>query len=113
MKLLNTMRSMGPKLYYSREFKQMIEDHLPYLKNHSSTATAALDPMLSYKYMGDLTGLLYHLNIPSHLHFVILRLNDYSSYTDFKGTETSILLIEQSVISNLANTLKTRLSKRI
>lgn len=111
MKLIENIRDPGPSIYYSKEFKNMVEDHLEYLINLSDVTIKILPPMISYKYASDLTGLLYHLNIPAYLHYVIMRINRYKNYTDFKGDETHIKIITSTPIVQLTNTLKTRLSK--
>jgi len=82
MQIDNLMIAAGPSIYYSQSFRDVLEDHLTYLKNHSTTNVLSIEPMKAYKYEFDLYSLLREYNIPTHLHWLVMRLNDMVSPTD-------------------------------
>ena len=71
--------------YYSPEFKQMVEDHLDYMKNYTGATEAdALVKMIEvtssdhqklYRYAGDWYGFLRAMGYSDRYHWAILRFN--------------------------------------
>lgn len=111
MRILNSLVNQGEQIFYTSKYRQMIEDHVIFLRNHKTVTTVSLVPMLSYRYMADFYGLLFHLNLQPEFHYAVLRLNGYKSPLDFKGTESSILMCDVALIKRLTNTLKTQIKK--
>ena len=111
MRILNSIVNQGEQIFYTSKYRQMIEDHVIFLRNHKTVTTVSLAPMLSYRYMADFYGLLFHLNLQPEFHYSVLRLNGYKSPLDFKGTESSILMFDVALIKRLTNTLKTQIKK--
>ena len=68
----------------SEGFRGIIEDHLSYFRTQDSTLVS-LDPHLEYVYTGDFYGLLTAMGIKMALHWIILRVNGYSSPIDYDG----------------------------
>lgn len=81
MKVLNYLHTVGPSVFYTDDFKSVLETHLEYLNNHSSTTTLSIEPDVLYKYEFDLHGLLFHYKIPQYMHWVIMRMNGLYSFT--------------------------------
>lgn len=111
MRILNSIINQGEQIFYTSKHRQMIEDHVIFLRNHKTVTTINLAPMLSYRYMADFYGLLFHLNLQPEFHYSVLRLNGYKSPLDFKGTESSLLMCDVALIKRLTNTLKTQIKK--
>lgn len=68
--------------FFTASFRNTLEHHLPYLRNHPDTERRPIDADDVYRFEGDLYGLLNHLNIDMSLHWLIMRLNKMSSPTD-------------------------------
>ena len=111
MTLLDRMVNPGNPIFYSRKYRQMIEDHINFLRKNKTVTVVSLDPMVSFKYLADFYGLLFYLTVPMQYHYAVLRLNGYKNPSDFKGTETSINMVDTEVIRLLVNTLKTQAKK--
>lgn len=112
MTLLNNMVDQGDSIFYTKKYRQMIEDHIPYLKLNRNLTTITLAPLVSFKYAADFYGLLFHLLIPMEYHYMVLRLNNFKSPSDFTGTESSIKMLETDIIRKLVNTMKTQIKKK-
>ncbi len=107
MYINNLMVPAGPDIYYGHGFHVVLEDHMSFLKEHPTSRVLTLEPMLAYKFEGDLFGLLLELNIPMQLHWIVMRMNNYRAPYDFdKGTgflivpdESTVDMIRQSHMS--------------
>lgn len=73
----------GPDIYYDADFRAAIEAHIDYLRTHEETKILYLEPHIVYRYEFDMYGLLLHYNIPPYLHWIILRMNNLYSMTNF------------------------------
>lgn len=94
MNVENLMIDMGADVYYTPEFRDVLEDHMDYLRKHPATSTFLIKPELAYQWRGDLFGLLLKLNKPTYLHWVIMRMNNYTSPLQFK--QDTLILMEPS-----------------
>lgn len=101
MPIHSLMRSSGPSVYYSEEFRRMIESHLLFLQTHPDTQQIALEPHMVYKYEHDLFGLLGELNVPPQYHWIIMRMNGFTNPIDLTQETEILLLPSLSVINNL------------
>lgn len=109
--ILNSMVKQGDATFYTAKYRQMIEDHLIYLRSNKTLTSVDLAPMVSFKYAADFYGLLFHLNVSMEYHYAVLRLNGYRNPTDFQGTELSVTMIDIDIIRRLVNTMKTQAKK--
>jgi hypothetical protein len=104
----NIATNPGPDIYYNQNFRVVLEDHMTFLRNHSETTTASVTPSQAFKYEGDLAWLLYELNIPAHLHWVVMRINKLNSPVDL-GKDCNYLFIPNpSVIERIRSTYSTQ-----
>lgn len=101
MPIHSLMRSSGPSVYYSAEFRRMIESHLLFLQTHPDNQLIALEPHMVYKYEHDLFGLLGELNVPPQYHWIIMRMNGFTNPIDLTQETETLLLPSLSLISNL------------
>jgi hypothetical protein len=101
MPVHSLMLPAGPAVFYTPEFRVMIESHLKYLREHPETQILNLNPHSVYKYEHDLFGLLGELNIPPQHHWIVMRVNGYTNPVDLvEGTET-LLIPSLSAITSL------------
>jgi hypothetical protein len=75
----NSVIDMGPDSYYTDQFRSVMEDHMTYLRNHPNTAIQAVLPNEADQWKGDFFGLLSAKNIPAKLHWIVMRMNNYTS----------------------------------
>lgn len=96
------LNDRGSDVYYSKEFRKVIEDHLTYLKQHKSTEIIMPDIRDIGRYTGNLNGYLVELKKPVFLHWIIMRCSGYKSYLDFNiNTDVTIRTPHISVIDKL------------
>jgi hypothetical protein len=91
------MFDSGPSVYYTDGFRQVLEDHMTYLRQHQSTQLMSVSPQAAWENDQDLFGFLQVVNLQPQLHWVTMRMNNFSSPTEF-GTSVTQLLIPSSVV---------------
>jgi hypothetical protein len=99
--LNETMPSEGPTLMYSQGFRQLIEDHLQFLRNHDNTEVVDINPQSAYKGEGDLVSVLQDYQVEPQMHWIIMRVNDYTSPMQYRADHLSLLVPSQGVIDGL------------
>lgn len=102
MALENLMVDSGPDLYYDENFLNVLEDHLPYLHNHPQTKIMVVDPDEAYQWRGDLYGMLQARGEPRQYHWLIMRLNGYTSPKQFTEDTVSLLKPSYPVVEMIA-----------
>ncbi|BDD79890.1 hypothetical protein [Burkholderia phage FLC9] len=90
--------------YYSDGFRNLLEDHYSWLKTQSSTKTVPIDAYLAVRYEFDFYGLLQNQNVPTELHWIVMRLTGYTSPDQMTRDLQSYVLPDPSVISRLYST---------
>lgn len=99
--IYNLMIQNGPPIYYDEKFRTVLETHLSYLRTHPSTAVFELDPHDAYKHEGDFFGLLLAMNQPAHLHWIIMRVNFFTSPTEMTQDFLKLMIPANDVIENI------------
>lgn len=107
MTIEKLLAEAGPVIDYDDGFRAVLEDHMTYLRNSSSTTPIMVKPGEAYKYEADLFGLLSHLNIPQNLHWVTMRVNDMTSPTHAKADIQTLLIPSETVIGQIRQTHQT------
>lgn len=80
--LVTKMAKNNDDLYYTKEFRLVIETHLNVLKNRAAAITPIpLDQY--YQYEGDFFGYLVELNVPPAHYFIYLRMNGMTNPNQF------------------------------
>jgi len=98
--------------YYTDGFRNLIENHLLYLRNHVTTRLIKVDSWLEYKYKGDFYGLLLDLKINQDLHWITMRVNhlhspiEYTPYISQLLEPTTVTVNE--LLSRYMNTITIR-----
>ena len=97
----------GSQDYYDPSLRVTLEAHMDYLKNSTGTLAIPVDPHDNLVYRNDLYGFLNKLNLKPCLHWIIMRMNDFSSTTDFKESVTSIYLPSEQELERIRLMWKT------
>jgi hypothetical protein len=108
MDINNLALKPGPNVYYDQAFRNVLEDHLTYLKTHPTTRTIEIRLNLVFKYIGDFNGLLTELKIPAEMHFICMRMNGMTSPNEYETTMTTLLMPSKEELSRLRSVFKTK-----
>lgn len=109
MQILTILNKPTSSVFYEQGFRILLEDHISYLKDLSSTRKIDISNHNAYKYQGDLDGLLTEMNIRPELHFIIMRLNGFTSPQEYSPEKSMTLLIPDSKeIERIRSTYKTK-----
>ena len=73
------LQPKGNDYYYTDEFRNILEDHLNYIRGHKNTIVMRLETHDMIKNNNDLYSLFMEKNIPLDLHWITLRLNNLTS----------------------------------
>lgn len=87
--------------YYDPGFTRYLESYLMHLKGLANNQMHPVDSHTLYKYEGDLYGLFDVLGIPRHLHWITMRMNNFTSPTQFNGELYTIIAPTEGVINNI------------
>lgn len=93
--------------FYSEDFKQVIEDHLPYLKRLSSTRSQSFPAYYQIQCKHNYYLLLSSIGVPYKYHWIIMRLNGYHSPMEFTGEESAVLIPDFPTVDRLMSTFNT------
>ncbi len=91
----------GPKIFYDHDFRRMLEDHMHYLRSHSTTDSIDVDGHVANKHHGDLVGVLTHYEIPLHMHWLVMRMNRFTSPLQYTSSDLNLIVPSQTVIGTL------------
>lgn len=84
--------AQGTGAYYTDQFRNVLEDHMTYLREAASTTVMNVDPIKAYRFEFDLNGLLLDMGIPLYLHWVVMRMNNFASPQDVPADLTQLLI---------------------
>lgn len=108
MKILDKLYDPGPDIYYSVKFRNVLEDHLSWLKKHPDNITITVEPMMAYKYAGDIVGIFQENNVPAHLHWIAMRMNGLINPTDYTEDMTVLIVPSSATVDKLRNTFNSQ-----
>lgn len=97
----------GPAVYYTAAFRNVLEDHMTYLRGHTSTQSLDVPPILLDRFEFDLPGLLNQFRIPAYMHWVVMRMNSLVSLTDVPRDLKSILVPDGTLVGKLQQVYRT------
>ena len=96
-------------MYYNTAFRNVLEDHMTYLRTHPDTIIVAVTPMQAYRYEFDMTGLLIELGIPLHMHWTVVRMNHMSSLTQVPSDLLQLIVPTDRELSRIKQTYESSL----
>ena len=111
MTVMNQMLGDGPRLYYSEEWRLLIETHLGWLRSRTASDSVVVDQQVAYKYEGDLFGALTELGIPDYMHWTIMRMNGLLSPVDFPAEPVVLMVPLRETLTQLAALAETTQKK--
>lgn len=91
----------GPGLFYTQAFRNVLEDHLEYLRNHQNTEALPIEDHPSHKYEGDFYGLLQHYRIKAEHRWLVMRLSGLTSPTDYHGQVTQAVIPSETEVNKI------------
>ncbi len=74
----------GSDVYYSKNFMDVMESYVSYLKTSGKSTSFIVDKDIAYIYQGDFYGYMNYRNVPSKYHWICMRVNGYFSPFEFK-----------------------------
>ena len=95
--------SSGRAEFYTDKFRTVLETHMVWLRQHSTTSAITVEPHISYMYENDFNGLMNHYNVPHDLHWLNMRINELYSPLDYRQTMLTIKLVDPDNIAQLYN----------
>lgn len=98
----------GADVYYESRFRIAIEDHLQYLKTHPETTTQEVESKYAFKYSGDMSGLLTLYRYPVYMHWIIMRMNGYSDFTQLTEEASQLLIPSSNAVERIRAVYKTK-----
>lgn len=107
MSINKRMVPPGDRRYYSAQWHRVVESHLQWILSLPENRIEQVDDGVAYKYEGDFMGLLQELRVPMELHWVVMRVNGYTSPTDYTYDKTQILIPDPGGIGRLFNNFVT------
>ena len=106
MKIDERMQDPGPDVYYSKTFRDTLEAHMNWFRTHPDTSVEQVEPHQADIYDGDLFGYLIYLKIDPRYHFVVMRVNNFFSPTDFGPGVVELLVPKLGLVDTLRQTQK-------
>ena len=103
--------SSDSSTYYSRGFRNVLEDHMTFLRKHSETRIIPVTPMQAHQYEFDSTGLLNELGIPLKMHWVVIRMNHLTSLTEVPADLIQLLVPSENEITKLKQLYESSVKK--
>lgn len=100
----------GQTIFYNRSFRQVVEDHLSLMRDVNNHTVVNIDPSDAEAFVGDLYGLLAQEGVSLDLHWCIMRLNDYTSPTEFTSDVMELKTPNPSFINRLVKQFRTNQS---
>lgn len=109
MSLISNIINPGPAIYYDNKFRNIFEDHLNLIINNNPGAFTVvnIDPNTGARYAGDWRGLMLELSVFPQMHWFNMRVNGYTSTSDYNGDQLSITILNVSVVDRLISSYKT------
>jgi len=103
----NLMRDPGASIYYDPDFRNVLEAHMTVLRQNVREIVA-IDPAAAYKYEFDFFSLLSFHKVPDNMHWIVMRMNNFTSPTDNDRTISNLLLPDTQLVARIASAHKTK-----
>lgn len=107
MRIHSLMDNLTDDLYLSHDFKNVLEDHLTFLKQNKPRMIEVTSHQ-NYKWEGDFYGLLDELRVPKDFHYVSMRMNGLTNSGHYKGDLDYILIPDINTVEDLKMTFETK-----
>lgn len=101
MDLNSLMIDSGPPIYYNVAMRNVFEDHMEYLRNHPGTQVIAIPASAAYHYQNNLQGLFQSLDIAPQYHFIVMRMNHFTSFTSTLNDTLTLMIPNMDEIAHI------------
>jgi len=101
MNINRLMKNSGPSIYYDDSFRVVLETFVPSLIVSQDTTQISVSEQAAYKYESDFFGLLSEFNIPVHLHWLVMRMNNLTSPFDSTLLYNLLLVPDENTIDHI------------
>lgn len=108
MQIDSIATSSGTDIYYDQNFRNILEDHMTFLRTSNELNVLNVEPSMAYKYEGDLFGLLFHYNIIFEQHWIIMRLNNMTNPNQTKSTLSLLLIPTRAMLERIRSVYMTK-----
>lgn len=95
------LKSKTNNVFFTRKTIRMFESELSNIKRSGKLKYVSIDQSIKNKFIGDLYGLLEEQGVRKELHYVTMRLNDFSNSQDFDGKLPFLLIPDKEYINGL------------
>lgn len=113
MSALNAkMTPPGLDVWYDDQFRQVLEDHMTFLRNHPDNTYKSVEPMETIRYRFDLFGLFRAKGIEEYVHWVVMRMNGLSTSTDVTEKLVGFIVPSNTVVGQILQHYQTRNTRR-
>lgn len=96
-RLKTTIRASD--VYYTREFKNDLEENLQYLINNPSESVLSISAQRADMYTGDLIGLFAEEGLTPEEQWAAVRMNGYFCSSDYQGEQQDFILPNKEVFA--------------
>lgn len=105
---INTlMFNPGPAEYYTDAFRQVLEDHMAFLRTNQGTTIRNVTPQNVWENEQDLFGFLQSINLAPQFHWVVMRMNNMTSPTQFVKGVSQLLMPPINLLEQLRSAFLT------
>lgn len=97
--------------YFEPDFRQVLESHLEYLKVTGQYRTEIVNNKYMGQYIGDFYAILQGMQINARYHWIVMRLNGFTSPIQYSGQLLEIFIPDTNVIDSIYSVYNTGKSK--
>lgn len=110
MTLLSRASGGGDLLFYTTEFRKVLEDHIPYLRTHPSTSRKVMSIGDTERYKWNISAYIATL-VPAEQIWLTMRLSGYLDDLEFDGSNPVILVAGTTAIDDLVKRYLEKLAR--
>lgn len=100
----------GPDVYYNSSFRDVLEQHLTFLREHEGARTIEVSTREMEKFKQDLYNFLSLKGVDGYLHWITMRVNGWLSPIEFEGKD-SILVPSKHAVNRIKQLYESSQSK--
>lgn len=99
--LQNIGKPAGPDVFYTDDFRSMIEANLEYIRASGDVQAITVEPAERAKYESDFYSLLNEKGIDHHMHWVVMRMNGMMHPGEYTIEMAQFIIPDRGVIDTL------------
>lgn len=102
------MSPAGVAQWYQRDFKNVIEDHLNFIRQANDISVQIVEPIYLVKYAFDLFSLFRFYGVRDYLHWTTMRLNLINSPIDDFSSMSTFLVPGETTMNQILQHFNSR-----